>query len=202
MFDWIVGVIERTGYVGIALLMLLDNLFPPIPSELIMPLAGYTAARGDLDIVLVILSGTVGSILGALAWYYAGLWIGADRMRRFVAAYGRWLTLTPRDVHQAREFFQRHGHLAVFVGRVVPTIRTLISVPAGMAAMPLPSFLFWTSLGTTVWTALLAAAGYLLRSQYDTVADYLNPVSTAVFVLLFAWYVYRVVTFRAGEQES
>jgi membrane protein DedA with SNARE-associated domain len=202
MFDWITGFVARSGYLGVFLLMLAENVVPPIPSELIMPLAGFTAAQGKLSIVLVAVAGTAGSILGALLWYYAGRWLGADRLKRLAARHGRWLTVHPDDVDRARAWFDRHGRKAIFFGRLVPAVRTLISVPAGISGMPLPSFLAWTALGSGIWTGLLAAAGYVLQSQYRLVADYLNPVSTIVVVLMVAWYLYRVVTFRADRPEA
>jgi membrane protein DedA with SNARE-associated domain len=111
------------------------------------------------------------------------------------------VTLSPSDVDRADDWFGRHGARAVSFGRLVPTVRTLISVPAGIAGMPLPRFPAWSTLGTGIWTALLAGAGYLLQSQYERVSDYLNPVSTAVVVLITGWYLYRVVTFRANGRE-
>ena len=200
MFDWITGLVQQTGYLGIALLMLAENVFPPIPSELIMPLAGFTAAQGQLSIVGVVVAGTIGSLLGALLWYYIGRWIGADRLKRWSTRHGRWLTLSPEDVDRAQRAFERHGPVAIFLGRLVPAVRTLISVPAGITAMPLPRFLFWTTLGTALWTAFLAGAGYVLESQYAVVADYVNPVSNVVVGALVVWYVWRVVTF--GRQST
>jgi membrane protein DedA with SNARE-associated domain len=197
MFDWIVGLVEWGGYVGIALLMLAENLFPPIPSELIMPLAGFSAAQGKLNVVLVILSGTIGSVLGALAWFYLGRWLGPDRLRRFAARHGRWLTLSPAEVDRARAAFARWGAPAVFAGRLVPAVRTLISVPAGIAAMGLGRFLAWTTLGTALWTTFLAGMGYLLEDRYQGVAGLVNPVSNAVVGALVLLYLYRVITFRA-----
>lgn len=202
MFDWITGFVRQGGYLGVFLLMLAENVVPPIPSELIMPLAGFTAARGQLSIALVVVAGTAGSLLGALFWYHVGRRLGLDRLKRLAARHGRWLTLSASDVDQADDWFRRHGRRAVFFGRLVPTVRTLISVPAGINGMPLPSFLAWSVLGTGLWTALLAGAGYLLQSQYELVADYLNPVSTGVVVLIVAWYLYRVATFQGGGQES
>ncbi|MBA3305709.1 MAG: DedA family protein [Thermoleophilaceae bacterium] len=196
MFDWITGLVEATGYVGILLLMLVENVFPPIPSELIMPLAGFTAAQGRLSLALVVLAGTAGSLLGALFWYALGRWLGADRLKRFAARHGRWLTLSPVEVDRAEAWFQQHGAKAVLLGRLVPGVRSLISVPAGVTGMKLPGFLAWTALGTGLWTALLAGAGYALQGQYALVADYVNPASNVVVGLLFAWYAYRVATFR------
>jgi membrane protein DedA with SNARE-associated domain len=202
MFDWIIGFVVRSGYVGVFLLMLAENIVPPIPSELIMPLAGFTAARGQLSLVFVIIAGIAGSVVGAIFWYHVGRRLGSERLKHFAARHGRWLTLSPDDVDRADDWFRRHGAKAVFFGRVIPTVRTLISVPAGIAGMSLSGFLAWSTLGTSLWTALLAGAGYLLQSQYDHVADYLNPVSTVVVVLIIGWYLYRVVTFRADGREQ
>ncbi len=202
MFDWITGFVVRSGYVGVLLLMLAENVVPPIPSELIMPLAGFTAARGQLNLVLVILAGTAGSLLGAVLWYVVGKRLGLERLKHLAARHGRWVTLSPDDVDRADDWFRRHGARTVFFGRLIPTVRTLISVPAGIAGMPLPGFLAWSALGTVLWTTLLAGAGYLLQSQYERVSDYLNPVSTVVVVLIIGWYLYRVVTFRTEEREQ
>jgi membrane protein DedA with SNARE-associated domain len=196
MFEWITGLVERGSYWGIALLMLLENVFPPIPSELIMPLAGFTAARGDLSLLGVIVAGSIGSLAGALLWYGIGRWLGLDRLKGFAARHGRWLTLSPEDLDQAQGFFTRHGGKAVLLGRLVPGVRTLISVPAGIVGMPLPPFLLWTGIGTVVWTALLAGAGYLLESQYEAVSAWLGPVSNVIVGAIVVFYLYRVVTFR------
>jgi len=199
VFDWIVSLIDKAGYGGIALLMLLENLFPPIPSEIIMPLAGFSAAKGTLSFAGVVVSGTIGSLAGAYVWFLVGRWIGPDRLKRFAGKHGRWLTLHPDEIDQARSFFARHQALALFLGRLVPAIRSLISVPAGVNCIPVPTFLLWSSLGTALWTLLLAGAGYLLQSQYERVSEWLNPVSNAVFAALGLWYVYRVARFRTAE---
>jgi membrane protein DedA with SNARE-associated domain len=196
MFDWITGLVEQTGYLGIALLMLLENVFPPFPSELIMPLAGFTAASGRLNIVGVVLAGTVGSLAGALLWYYIGRWLGCARLKRWAGRHGRWLTLGPEEVDEAAAWFNRHCGWAVLIGRLIPAVRTLISVPAGVAGMSLAKFLLYSGLGTAVWTTLLAGAGYLLQGQYGRVQDWLNPVSNVILAGITLWYAYRVVTFR------
>ncbi len=204
MFDWITTFVEKAGYLGIALLMFAENVFPPIPSELIMPLSGFQAARGDLNIFLVVASGVVGALAGALLWYYVGVWVGTERLKNWAGRHGRWLTMSRKDVDKADAWFDRYGGWAVLVGRLIPTVRTFISVPAGLAEMGLPKFLFYTTLGTTVWTAFLALAGYYLEGEYDKIAGWLNPVSTGVVVLIAAYYLYRVATFkkepRAGEE--
>lgn len=196
MFDWIAGLIDAIGPWGVALLMLLENVFPPIPSELIMPLAGFVAAQGRMGIVSAILAGTLGSLAGATLWYAAGRAIGADRLRNWSSRHGRWLTLAPADVDRACDWFERHGAGAVFFGRLVPTVRTLISVPAGLARMPLPRFLLWSALGSLIWTSLLAGAGYLLEGRYRQVEAWVNPLSTAVVIGIVAIYLWRVVTWR------
>jgi membrane protein DedA with SNARE-associated domain/uncharacterized membrane protein YkvA (DUF1232 family) len=193
VFDWITGAVSEGGYAGILLMMLAENIFPPIPSELIMPLAGFVAARGELDPVLVVLAGTLGSVLGALPWYYAGMWLGERRVCAFAAHHGRWLTLGEQEIGQAMRWFERHGRIAVLVGRVVPTVRTLISLPAGMARMPLLPFLIYSSIGTLLWTAALTAAGFLLQSGYQQVAGYVDLVSKAIIGLIVVIYLWRVL---------
>ena len=197
MFDWVVGIVEETGYVGVALLMLLENLFPPIPSEVIMPLAGFVAAQGKLDIWLVLLSGTVGSVAGALFWYGVGVWLGNGRVDWAIRRYGRILTMSPADLEKAREWFRWKADWAVFIGRLVPTVRTLISVPAGVAPMAFTRFMVWTSLGTAAWTSLLAAAGYVLESHYKAVEGSVDPASKVVVALIVLGYLYRVITYKA-----
>lgn len=199
MFGWITSFISATGVVGVALLMFAENLFPPIPSELIMPLAGFTSARGEMSLWLALVAGSAGSLLGAVLWYYIGARIGAVRLKHWSVRHGRWLTLSPGEVDDACRWFQRHGSKAVLIGRLVPGVRTLISVPAGIAGMPFAPFLLYSAIGTAAWTALLAGAGYVLESQYEKVADWINPVSNVVIGLLVVWYLYRVATFRRRE---
>ncbi len=196
MFDWIVGWVESGGYVAIALLMLLENVFPPIPSELIMPLAGFSASKGNLNIVGVVAAGTAGSLAGAFFWYWIGRAVGADRVKDFARRHGRWLTLSPGEIDRARAVFDRHKASALFFGRLIPTVRTLISLPAGVNRLPIVVFTIWTLLGTALWTSLLAGAGYLLQSQYERVSGWVNPVSNVVLAALVGWYLYRVIRFR------
>lgn len=196
MFDWITQLVEQTGSFGIAFLMFAENVFPPIPSELIMPLAGFTAARGDINIVMAIVAGTIGSLAGAVLWYYIGCWLGKDRLKAFADKHGRLLTLTPGDVDKADEWFDKHGSKAVLIGRLVPGVRTLISVPAGLSGMSLRKLLIYSTIGTAIWTGILAMAGYLLEGQYEKVQDWINPASNAIIAGLVLFYLYRVVTFR------
>lgn len=196
MFDWVVSVISGWGYPGVFVLMLLENLFPPIPSEVIMPLAGYLVGEGGLALVPTILAGTLGSMLGTSLWYVIGAWIGAERLKRWAARRGRLLTLSPSDVNTAQAWFDRRGGLAVLFGRMIPAVRTLISVPAGIARMPLPRFLAFTLLGSALWTGVLTAAGLLLSANYARVADVIDPLSKLVVAAVVLVYLWRVVTWR------
>ena len=195
MFDWIVSFMDAAGLAGVALLMLLENVFPPIPSELVMPLAGFAAARGDMSLGGAVAAGTAGSVAGAWLWYWAGRRLGGARLKRLAARHGRWLTLSPAEIERAEAWFRRHGHVAVLLGRLVPAVRTLISVPAGIAGMGLAPFLLYSAFGTVLWTGLLAGAGYVLEGQYDRVAAWMNPVSNVVVAGLAGWYLWRVATY-------
>lgn len=200
MFDWITRIVETIGAFGVAALMFIENLFPPIPSELIMPLAGFSASQSQgapwLVLIAMIAAGSLGSLAGAVLWYWIGQRIGVERLKSFSRNYGRWLTLTPGDIDKADVWFDRYGPMAVFAGRLIPTVRTFISVPAGMSGMAPGKFLIYSAAGTVIWTALLGMAGWFLGSRYDQVSTWLNPVSSAVLVLILGWYLYRVATFR------
>ncbi len=193
MFDVITSWLSAMGSLGVALLMLLENVFPPIPSELVMPFAGYLSATGEMGFVAIVLAGTVGSVVGALLWYWIGLRVREDRLRRLIDRHGKWLTLSNDDLDRALDWFRRHGAGAVFLGRMVPGVRTLISVPAGLTQMPLMPFLAFTALGSLLWTTALALAGYLLRDQFDRVATWLNPVTNVILLLFLGLYAWRVV---------
>ncbi len=196
MFDWVVATIEGWGQLGVFLLMVAENVFPPIPSEVIMPLAGFLAGRGDLSLTLTVLMGTAGSVIGTLMWYYIGRSIGEARLKRWAAKHGRLLTLAPSDIDNARDWFERHGAAAVFFGRMIPAIRTLISVPAGLSTMPFSKFLIYTILGSALWTGLLTFAGLILHENYALVADYIDPVSKVVVITVLAVYLYRVIRWK------
>jgi membrane protein DedA with SNARE-associated domain len=195
MFEWIVRTITDLGYAGIVFLMFLENVFPPIPSELIMPMAGFAAARGDLNIWGVIAAGIVGTILGTLPWYIAGALLGIDRLKALAERFGRVMTITPEEVDQAVRWFDRYGYVAVFIGRLIPAIRTIISAPAGVARMPMLPFLLWTSLGTGLWVGLLTFAGYLLEAEFARIEAYVDPLSKIVVLTVVAVYVWRLVAF-------
>lgn len=196
MADWITELIAEHGYLALFTLMFLENVFPPIPSELIMPFAGYAVARGNIDPIGAVIAGSAGSLLGALAWYVVGYRLGAERFRRIVKRHGRWLTLTESDVDRAQEWFNRYGGVAVCIGRLIPAVRSVISVPAGIAQMPLRRFLLWSSLGTVAWTSLLTGLGYLLGTRFKEVDKWLQPVSLTIVALAVGVYLYRLYRSR------
>nr|WP_221434604.1 DedA family protein [Massilia timonae] len=187
---------QSGGYLAVFALMALENIFPPIPSELIMPFAGFVAARGDLNVIGVLIAGTAGSVAGALPWYYAGKVYGKERLEKFADKHARWMTVTHGDIEHAMDSFEKHGRKVVLFGRLIPAIRTLISVPAGLAGMPMGQFLLYSTVGSLVWTGILTGAGYMLESQYERVAQYVDPVSKAILIGLLGWYLYRVATFK------
>lgn len=184
MTEWITDLMNSLGYWGIGLLMFLENLFPPIPSEVIMPLAGFTVAQGDMEFVPAIAAGVIGTMLGALPWYYIGKLVGEARLKQWADRYGKWLGINRDDIDKSKQWFARHGNKAVFFCRLVPGIRTLISLPAGFTAMPIVPFLIYSTIGTVGWVTLLTYAGYLLGANYGLIEQYLGPVSKFVLVVL------------------
>ena len=196
MSDWVVRLIDQSGYLGIAFLMFLETIFPPIPSEVIMPVAGIAAGQGKLNYALVVASGTGGAMLGNIFWYLAARALGLDRLHPFIDRWGRWLTITWPEVQRADAWFRQHGAWFVFLGRLLPTVRSLVSVPAGLLHMQFRRFLAASIPGTAIWTALLAGAGFKLGENYDRIDDVIGPASNAILVTLAAGYLWRVWTHR------
>ncbi|VXC45301.1 DedA family protein [Sphingomonas sp. 8AM] len=196
MTDFIIHWIVAGGYLGIFLLMALENIVPPIPSEVIMGLGGIAVARGQMDIVPLLLWGTAGTTAGNVFWYAIGRWIGYARFRPFVERHGRWLTMEWSDVERVRGFLHDHGGRVIFVFRFMPTFRTMISLPAGMAAMPMPRFLLMTFAGSIIWNGVLAGAGFYLGSRFAELDRYVGPVGIALTVLALGWYAWRVATWK------
>lgn len=191
MTSWIKTIIESFSYPGIMLLMLLENVFPPIPSELIMPLAGFLTTNGTLTLGGLIVAGTLGSVAGAIVLYYVGRQIGGERLRAWSDRHGRWVGLSSADLDKSDEWFKRHGGKTVLLGRLVPGVRSLISIPAGVSKMDLRVFLVYTTLGSAGWTAALAYAGRLLGNKYEQVEHVIGPVSTVIVVGIVVTLVIR-----------
>ena len=157
MSEWIIHLIDQTGYLGVGFLMFLETVFPPIPSEVIMPVAGLAAARGKMDIFGVVASGTLGAMLGNYFWYLVARVIGIERFKPWIEKYGRWLTFDWAEIERAEKLFGRQGWAIVFFGRMLPTLRSLISIPAGLLHMRLSTFVIWSTIGTTGWTAAVSS---------------------------------------------
>lgn len=196
MGDWVVRLIEQSGYLGVAFLMFVETIFPPIPSEVIMPVAGIAAARGDMTLWGVIASGTAGAMLGNTVWYLAARALGLVRFRPFIDRYGRWLTMDWQEVERAERWFRRNGTFFVFMGRMLPTVRSLVSVPAGLLKMRFKTFFIASTLGTAGWTSMLAFAGYKLRENFAEIDTWLGPISNAILVTLVLGYLWRVATYK------
>ena len=196
MSDWVIRLIDQMGYLGVGFLMFLETVFPPIPSEVIMPLAGVAAAKGTMSLGGVIASGTVGAMFGNFFWYLVARVIGIERFRPLIERYGRWFTVDWNDVEKSERLFGRYGSIIVGVGRVLPTVRSLISVPAGLLHMRLKTFLIWSTVGTAVWTAALAIAGYVLGVQFEDINRIIGPLSSAVMGAIVLFYLWRQLTWR------
>lgn len=188
--------VEQWGYLGIFSAMVLENVIPPIPSEVIMPLAGFYVGQGKLNFALAVLAGLLGTVVGALPWYAIGRLVNEERLQHWVSRHGRWVGVSPEELAQSRQWFQRHGAAVVFWGRLIPAIRTLISVPAGVELMPWGPFLFWTTAGSLIWNLALTAAGWALGSNWNQVLGFIKPFEGIVNKLL-ALVVVAVVAWLA-----
>lgn len=198
MESLIVDAIRSLGALGVALLMFAENIFPPVPSEVIMPLAGFLASQGEMSFVAIAVAGTAGSAAGAGFWFWVGRRIDPDRLHDWVGRHGAWLAMTPDDLDRAKKWFRRRGALSVFIGRLVPVVRTLISVPAGVARMSPFRFAIYTLLGTGIWTTALAAGGWLLGQRFRAIEQYLGIITWVVIGVALVVYLVRVVRIKRG----
>ncbi len=203
MHEFIVDAITRGGYFGIFLLMAVENVFPPIPSEVIMGVGGIAVARGTMDFWPLMIAGTVGSTAGNYVWFWLGRKWGKSGLQSFVARHGRWLTLEWEDVEKGQHFFRRHGHWVVFALRFSPFLRTMISLPAGLARMGRAKFLAFTCAGVFIWNLLLVEGGRRLSLWMAQSQDTLGWIVAACVVLAIAGYGWRVVTWKPrAEREN
>ncbi len=194
MMEWATNLVAEGGLLGVFLLMVAENLFPPIPSEVIMSLAGFTAAQGKLSLTGVIVAGIAGAVVGNGVWYELARLYGAVRTRAWLVRFGRYVGLTAAEVEEAEAVMRRKGPVAVFVGRFMPGVRTAISVPAGLIELPRLVFYGWTTLGTAIWTSALAIAGYQLQEHFHLVEKYAGPIGIAflgIGVLAVGYHVWK-----------
>jgi membrane protein DedA with SNARE-associated domain len=204
---WVQDVINQFGYFGVALLVIIENVFPPIPSEIVLPFAGFVAQQGagaaqsDTSVIGMMIAATVGSVVGALILYFVSAAIGPDRLRAFVEKFGKWFGVKPADLVRAEAWFDRRSFVAVLVGRCVPLIRSIVSIPAGFRRMKLMNFILLTAIGSAVWNIALIGAGAVLKDQWDRVGDYVG-VFQWVVVLAIVVFVVRFVISRVKRRRT
>lgn len=198
------GLILSFGYLGLALMMLLENVFPPVPSELVLPFAGSLVAQGELELLPTLVATTAGAVLGTLLFYCFGRWWGEARVRALFRRYGRWALLSEEDFEKAMSLFRRYDRTAVFWARLLPGVRSLISIPAGVARMPLGTFLLFTTLGTLLWNSVLGLTGFFLGQNWPIVLAVLDRYETIIWLLFGGavafWLVRRARRQRAARR--
>lgn len=199
MTERLLDLIEAWGYIGIAIAMFLENVFPPIPSEVIMGLTGMAVADGRLGFAEAVLAGTVGAVAGNYVWYQIGRVVGYQRFKPLIDRWGRWLTLDWAEVEKIKNIFVRYDRVIVFWARFLPTVRTMISLPAGMMKMSPLKFIFWTTLGSGIWNCVLIGAGYILKQEFSQFEEYYGPVSIVMIVVIVGLYIYRVATWKPNQ---
>lgn len=200
MGEFIVGMIESGGYFGIIGLMILENVFPPIPSELILPFVGLLVANGTFSLPLAIISTTLGAIVGTSIWFAVGWVVGTERITNFLVRYGVYVSISIDDFNSATKFFKRFQIPAVFFGRMMPTVRSVISLPAGCIKMNPYLFLLYTTIGTLIWNTILIVAGSIMLNDYAKVERYLDPVTNTIIALFIALYVIQIIRFHFSRK--
>ena len=183
------------AYLTICFAMFLENIIPPIPSEIIMPLGGFFVYQQKLNFYILVLWGVLGTIAGSIPWYYLGKLVNEKRLSNFLDKRGKFIGITSNDLIKSKKWFDKYGVSLVFWGRLVPGIRTLISVPAGMELMPLRKFLIWTSLGSLIWVALLTYAGFVFGENYQIIETYLDQIKYIIKPIIILIFVYFLIKF-------
>jgi membrane protein DedA with SNARE-associated domain len=199
--NWVFSIVDSLGEIGVGLLIFLENVVPPIPSEVILPLAGFRSRTGALNVWLTWPAATAGSVLGALVLYGVGAWLGYDRLHALAGK--RWFILTSqKDLERGERIFEQHGGKIVLLGRCVPLIRSVVSIPAGISRMPLPRFLALTAIGSGVWNALFIGLGWVLGENWAAVEGWLGPISYVVLglgVIGLVWLTVRKLRSRPAR---
>lgn len=184
MQDWMIGIIEKFGYFGIAFMIFIENVFPPIPSEVVLLFGGFFAVKTNLVIWLVVFAATAGAILGAVLLYGIGLYLDVEQIEKWTKRYGKWIRLDIKDVHKADAWFDKYGGWMVFFGRLMPVVRSLISLPAGMSNMPFLKFLLLSTAGTVIWNSVLIYIGIRVGENWESILGYLDVYSYVIYALL------------------
>ncbi|MGX9132964.1 DedA family protein [Rummeliibacillus sp. JY-2-4R] len=201
MQNWIIEVMNTYGYIGILLLIALENIFPPIPSEVILTFSGFLTTTSDATVIGVIIFSTVGSIVGAIVLFGIGRLLDVKRLERIVDRWGHILRLTRKDIQKADAWFRRFGVWAVLIGRLVPLVRSLISIPAGMARMNFGVFLFFTTIGSLIWNTVLVYLGATVGSNWSTIAGYMDTYSNVVVSILGVLFVLLIILYFKSRKK-
>ena len=201
MQNWIIEVMNTYGYIGILLLIALENIFPPIPSEVILTFSGFLTTTSDATVIGVIIFSTVGSIVGAIVLFGLGRLLDVKRLERIVDRWGHILRLTRKDIQKADAWFRRFGVWAVLIGRLVPLVRSLISIPAGMARMNFGVFLFFTTIGSLIWNSVLVYLGATVGSNWSTIAGYMDTYSNVVVSILGVLFVLLIILYFKSRRK-
>ncbi|MCH7336601.1 DedA family protein [Acinetobacter sp. NIPH 2699] len=199
--DWILSIMEKLGYLGIAFLMFLDNVFPPIPSEIIMPSAGYTASKGDLRLIGVIIAGSIGSLLAAMLLYWIGRKIPQQHLFHIIERYGKYLRINTTDLEKSLTWFEKYGHRVVFFGRMIPAVRSLISIPAGISKMPFNKFMTYSAAGTVIWTSFLACLGYYFSENQALMSMIIQRVGYIILTIVLLYIFWRFAKKRYSSNK-
>lgn len=209
MADAILQFITTHGYLGVFLLMVAENLFPPIPSEVILPFIGHLTATGELAFVPAVVVATVGAVVGTSVWFVLGWLVSVPVLERFFTRFGGYVAIHVKDFRLASAFFTKHERAAVFFGRMIPTVRSVISIPAGCVRMPLLTFLLYSTIGTLIWNLLLMSAGYWLLQDYTQASRYMGPIADVIitgfivaYLVQVSRFVWRKYASRTGEYDS
>lgn len=193
MSDWVIEIIDRLSYAGVALLVALENVFPPIPSEIILPFAGFHSGQGKSFLVGMIVAATLGSLTGALILYWVARLIGPVRLRAIITRWQRWIRVTPADLDRAESWFDGHANAAVLICRCVPLIRSIVSIPAGFRRMNIVQFVVYTAIGSAIWNTVLISAGYVIGDNWHVVERYVGIfqyIVIAAILVAVAWFVW------------
>lgn len=190
MEKWIIHFMEQYGYFGIAWLIFLENIFPPIPSEIILTFGGFMTTKSDINFIGVVITSTIGSVIGAIVLYGIGVWIGEDKLFKLVQKYGKFLRVNAEDLAKTFNWFERYGYWTIFFCRFIPLIRSLISIPAGITKMNIWLFILFTTLGTLIWNIILIYLGQTVGGNWHLIVNYMDIYSKIIYVLLLILVIY------------
>ncbi|WP_342562045.1 DedA family protein [Paenibacillus sp. FSL R7-0345] len=202
METWITDFMEQFGYLGILLMLAFENIFPPIPSEIILPFGGFMTTTSDMTIPGVLIAATIGSLLGAVVLYWVGRMLDVSRLERIVERWGGWLRISAKDIRRADAWFDKYGYWTVLFCRMIPLVRSLISIPAGMSGMKFGQFMLFTTIGTLGWNTLLILLGAALGESWEDIAGYMDTYSNVVYVVLAAGILVLGVLFFRRRQAA